>query len=831
MSTTIKDLLGLGTPFLRQYLEEQGIKIVKKGSSDFFRCINPDHNDNNPSCGLLDEFFHCFSCNVSGDIYNAAHFLEQKPLYGSGFIKDNVYYILNKYDVEFDEVEFTEDQLNKFKYEQVYDNAIKLFSLKDKDTGKSIHCDYTFAKNRGWTELTCKNLGIGTIIDFDKYISDLSKLCLLSPDTIRSMGINERLFGPNFLTFSIKDYNGTVRGFASRDMTWTKDSDMPKYINTSVAENPYYRKDQLLFGLDISKKYKDLRLDIFEGYGSLVTAQQAGIRNCCAIGGTALTENHVDIIRHLGFKHINLVLDLDATGLDKMNRYIDKFSGYNGLEVTIMHLPISKEDLEVHGQNDPDFFINSKKYGPELYRGLKPIDVFEHMISKYPKFNDSDPLALQFCKKMIPLIINQPDHIRRGKMISTLANHTGTDKEDIKLEIQRLEKTDVKSFRDEISRKIKNASNSDQIHDILNNAISSLEETSSTKKDRFLVSIAESIEVCEDVFRELNTREPGLHGWDTGFDALNKIIDGIHKPGKTGGKIMGFAGAPQHNKSTILLNVSMNIALNNDDVCILFWAIDDNRKTILTRLLSMISEVPIRKITRVEKCTPEEQLAINSAQDTIRQLTLDRKLIFKDDKFGRSKSKVEAWIKDTQDNSGKDIILCIDSLNNISGGDSQDIRSKIIANSTWAKALTASVPCSILATIELVKNRTKGVKPTLQEIAESAKLEYDFDVVGICWNEAQGSYLLPENVSAKWGSPNNWKPIVELDIQKNKAGSGEKGSIFFRFEPSTTKLVSSSRFIEDLKSEHSDTSVYVEKDGTIYNFERKIEENIEKHIY
>jgi len=56
---------------LEDYLETQGIK-----TQTLFRCINPEHNDKNPSCGLHPnkQIFHCFSCGVSGNIFHAATF-------------------------------------------------------------------------------------------------------------------------------------------------------------------------------------------------------------------------------------------------------------------------------------------------------------------------------------------------------------------------------------------------------------------------------------------------------------------------------------------------------------------------------------------------------------------------------------------------------------------------------------------------------------------------------------------------------------------------------------------------------------------------------------
>lgn len=99
------------------------------------------------------------------------------------------------------------------------------------------------------------------------------------------------------------------------------------------------------------------------------------------------------------------------------------------------------------------------------------------------------------------------------------------------------------------------------------------------------------------------------------------------------------------------------------------------------------------------------------------------------------------------------------------------------------------MPATIMTSIELVKNKTRGEKPTLMSISESGKVEFDFDTLAIVWNESQGFYLPVESVSAKWGTPDNYKPIIELDFQKNKAGAGEKGSLFLKYDTETTAFV------------------------------------------
>ncbi|NDB85626.1 MAG: toprim domain-containing protein, partial [Alphaproteobacteria bacterium] len=505
----IKSLTDKGKQFLRQYLEDQGVTFTKKGNNDWMCCIHPDHDDKNPSCAFVpeseDTYIKCFSCGMAADIYAAASFLEDKPLQGLGFIKENLEYILTKYSVEYEPIEFTDEQLSNFKYDNVYECVYKLMTMLDKDSHDFVHNDITPAVKRGWNRDICKSLGVGSIRNFDKFLNDLSKSTRIPESELKTMGIRDDLFGPGYITFCIRDYHGIVKGVVARYLSWTEGSTIPKYKNTAIGDNPFYHKDKLLYCLDLAKKMGSMRLDIFEGYGSAVTAQQESYRNCVALGGTALTDSHVEIIRHLGFQHINLVLDQDSTGQDNMEKYIEKFSGYNGLKVTTMNLPLTEEDRKIKGQNDPDFYI--RKYGISEYRKLKPVGVFEHLIKKHAPVLDSEQnpgFTNNFAKSMIKLVINEPDQIERGQMVNTLAKYTKIDKEDIKSEIARLEANDTEKMKDDLLKNLKRVRSTDDIQTILSKTLTHIETSSSTKKDRHLVSVTETVEFMDDVFSEMN---------------------------------------------------------------------------------------------------------------------------------------------------------------------------------------------------------------------------------------------------------------------------------------------------------------------------------------
>lgn len=792
MSESLDSLLAKGRPYLEEYLDSHGVETNKRG---LFSCIHPDHPDEDPSAGIVPksngEQFYCFSCGTKGDIFTAAHLLEGKPLIGPGFLAENVEYVLTKMGVDHDKIELSEHQIKKMKFQRVYQAVVD--TMMEKDEGNDfVHLDLTYADERGWTRETCETLGIGNIRDFEPFLKSVQAKVSLSSSDLAEMDITDGLFHPRKCTFTIRDHTGMVCGFVARFIDWKRGHQEAKYKNTSEFKNPFYSKGSLLYGLNTARKLTGLRLDIFEGYGDYVTAYQAGHRSCAAMGGTAFTQSHSDLLYSLGFRHINLVFDDDDTGRTLSEANINKFSGYSGLKVTVMYLPIPEDAGE--GQNDPDYFIRTQ--GIETFRKVRTIGAFEFKMKQVELVPNSEE-AVAFAKDMCRLLINEENRIERGRQIKVLAAVTGVDKADLEDEIARVEDAELSEITKRLQRDLKNVRDPDHLVDLLDKTQNQLLDTNATKEDRYLMSVGQSIESWQKIFSSMENMTEGIHGWSTGFDALDQILDGIAKPAN-GGVCYGIAGAPQHGKSSAMLNIALNVAKRNDDVTVLYWAIDDSCNSIAYKMISMLSGVNIRKVRRMYTPNTEELKAIKEAQTHVIQLIEDGRLIFKDDNFGRSKQKAESWIKAMQDDYGRDILFCVDSLHNILGSGNSDMRGKLIDSSTWLKALCTRIPLTAMATLELVKNRGP-IKPNLQAISETAKIEFDFDAVALAWNETQGLYGDLDLVTAKWGEEGNWKPIIELDWQKNKSAAGEKGPVYFKFDPETTLFVEGTRCMEGLE--------------------------------
>jgi DNA primase len=109
----------------------------------------------------------------------------------------------------------------------------------------------------------------------------------------------------NRLIWPVKDISGDVVGFGARKLASDEVDQGPKYLNS--PETPIYKKNQILYGLDMAKKEisKTRQVVIVEGYTDVMAAHLAGVTTAVATCGTAFGDEHIRIIRRL-------LMDADA---------------------------------------------------------------------------------------------------------------------------------------------------------------------------------------------------------------------------------------------------------------------------------------------------------------------------------------------------------------------------------------------------------------------------------------------------------------------------------------------------------------------------------------
>ena len=139
------------------------------------------------------------------------------------------------------------------------------------------------------------------------------------------------------LMFPIYDSRGEPAGFGGRALG----DQMPKYKNS--PDTPVYQKSRLLYGLNWAKGEIVARGEVVicEGYTDVMAFVLAGTPNAVATCGTALADEHFQILKNLARKVV-LAYDADSAGQAAAERWYQWEQAYE-VQVQVADLPAGRD--------------------------------------------------------------------------------------------------------------------------------------------------------------------------------------------------------------------------------------------------------------------------------------------------------------------------------------------------------------------------------------------------------------------------------------------------------------------------------------------------------
>ena len=289
---------------------------------------------------------------------------------------------------------------------------------------------------RGLNDKTIEAFGLGyapnaweaTIAYFRKKGISEQKLLTVGLITERDSGGYYDRFR-NRIMFPIRDARGRMCGFGARKLN---PDDIPKFINS--PQSPLFDKSSILYGLDRAKKEirKRDQVVIVEGYLDVVALHQAGFINTVSPMGTALTKEHLLLLKKYS-RRIVLALDPDAAGekatlrglqvarnvLDQESDPVFDARGLVGYESRL------KADIRVSilpDGLDPDEIANrDAKEWEAIVKDARPVVI--HVMETLAAEQDiQDPKAKSdIANQVLPLIEDVSDPIVRDAYRQRLA--------------------------------------------------------------------------------------------------------------------------------------------------------------------------------------------------------------------------------------------------------------------------------------------------------------------------------------------------------------------------------------------------------------------------
>ncbi len=152
------------------------------------------------------------------------------------------------------------------------------------------------------------------------------------------------------LLFPIYDSRGDAVGFGGRLL----DGEGPKYKNS--PETPIYQKSRLLYGLNWAKSEIVARGEVIicEGYTDVMAFALAGAPNAVATCGTALADDHFQILKNLARKVV-LAYDGDAAGQGAAEKWYGWEQRFE-IQLEVADLPAGRDPADVW-HDDPQALL------------------------------------------------------------------------------------------------------------------------------------------------------------------------------------------------------------------------------------------------------------------------------------------------------------------------------------------------------------------------------------------------------------------------------------------------------------------------------------------
>jgi DNA primase len=328
-------------------LVESYTSVKKTGRGYVGLC--PFHDGRNPSMHIDEEkgLFHCFSCGAGGDI------LGFYMRYNNTTFPEALAELAKRANIPI------EKTAPKTKGARGAGTLLKINSIVSKYYQKTLESTRgnqarQYLEKRGIPKEVAAEFGLGYAPDgWDSLTKFLTKHKVPLGFAEKVGLLVRRNSGDGFydrfrgrLMFPIVNVDGKVIGFGGRVIDGEGE---PKYINSPESE--VYHKRSSFYGLDKSRDHirRARRAIIVEGYMDFLSVYSSGIKNAVATLGTALTRDHVGVLKRYTDRYV-VIFDGDESGIKAAVRSLDVFLE-EGLLPNVVILPEG---------TDPDSFISAR---------------------------------------------------------------------------------------------------------------------------------------------------------------------------------------------------------------------------------------------------------------------------------------------------------------------------------------------------------------------------------------------------------------------------------------------------------------------------------------
>jgi len=407
----------------------QYVPLKKSGSN--FKGLCPFHQEKSPSFMVhpAKQIFHCFGCAVGGDVFS---FLMK---HDNMNFPEALEALAERAHIRLPERVGRRDGGAAAENDQFYEiHALAQdyyhAKLLNASAGK-VARDYIYQRGLGQPVVEEFKLGWAGeewqgLFDFLSRKGFSEKVLLAAGVVKKSSGGRTYDLFRGRIIFPILNLQGKVIGFGGRTMV---SEGGPKYLNS--PESPVFQKRRELFGLYYAKKFIDSavpRLLVVEGYMDFLALYAAGFKNTVATLGTALTSQHVQVMKRFAEEAV-VIYDGDKAGQAASLKGLEVFLE-GGMNVRLVRMPDGY---------DPDDWIKQK--GSESFQALidKALDFFDFKMDiALAQHNVRDSLGVvKITNDFLDTLAKVSSPILAGHYLSRLSAMVKIDETSLRTELSK----------------------------------------------------------------------------------------------------------------------------------------------------------------------------------------------------------------------------------------------------------------------------------------------------------------------------------------------------------------------------------------------------------
>jgi DNA primase len=412
------------------------IRLRKAGATNFTG-LCPFHKEKSPSFSVhaVRQFYHCFGCGVSGDVFSFVGKMENV-----GF-PEAVRIVAQKCGIPLPKREFSSPEEAagarlRARLLDLHEAATAWFEEQIQGPEGALAREYL--AGRGLDAKGIREFRIGYAPDSFKALRERLG-GMADEETLRASGLfsskdqGDGTQGPLYdrfrkrVMFPIRNESGRVIAFTARTLE-TGEKAGAKYINS--PETPLYTKGQVLFNLDKAKtaiRQAEFAL-LVEGQMDCISVFLRGIQNVIATSGTAFTEQQVAILkRHTSNVVVNF--DPDAAGANAAEKSIALLTeeGFNLKLVTL------------EGGMDPDRYVRERgvdAYVAAIRGARRQADyLIERARQMFP--GGSAEQKVKAMNYLLPHVRRMPEKLARDQFAADAAQKLGIDSAVLREELRQ----------------------------------------------------------------------------------------------------------------------------------------------------------------------------------------------------------------------------------------------------------------------------------------------------------------------------------------------------------------------------------------------------------